>query len=340
MGRGMSYYDVLGIARSSDDVEIKRAYRRLALKYHPDTDPSETAQQEFVAICEAYDVLSNPKTKGFYDLYGEDKLKSTDASGAQSYAFDQLTGPQRVFGRFFGTHNPYEALSALSAEFEALTATKKKPTPAPKTVPLQVTLEEAYHGASKQVSYERRVLIEGAEDEPQWNTVTVQVRPGALEGTVFVVPGCGDELKDGKPQDLQLVLQTLPHSRFGRRGYDLIHKASVPLYQALTGATVTVQTPDLRVLNVPISEIVTPGHTCTLPGEGMPKPDNTKGDLIIQAELLFPASLTEPQKHLLRAAFFLPAKLNDAQKKALWQFEAAFKDDIKGWSAGITNTEL
>jgi len=142
---GKDYYTDLGLTRSATDVDIKKAYRKLSLKYHPDKDESAHAAKVFTAVAEAYDVLSEAKCKGFYDLYGEEGLKRgvTDGKGGRRggfYAFEKA--PTSVFASFFGTDNPYKALNELAEAFEALTATPKFKAGKAIRAELPATLEE------------------------------------------------------------------------------------------------------------------------------------------------------------------------------------------------------
>ncbi|KIY93358.1 radial spoke protein 16 [Monoraphidium neglectum] len=91
------------------------------------------------------------------------------------------------------------------------------------------------------------------------------------------------------------------------------------------------------VLSVPLDEIITPGATIRVPGEGLPRPGGAgaKGDLVLEFDLLFPSNLTLQQKLLLKGALFLPPKLDAVQAKALRTFEAAFRDSQHGWSTGV-----
>ncbi|GBF89666.1 hypothetical protein Rsub_02836 [Raphidocelis subcapitata] len=342
MGRIVDYYEVLGVPRNSDDVEIKKAYRRLALRHHPDVDPGEDSAREFALVAEAYDVLSNPRHKGVYDLYGEQQLKA-GGEGEEPYAFDWEAGPAAVFARFFGTANPYEALEVLSKRFEQLTAAKEPPKPQPTTVDLPVTLEELHSGASKSVSRARRAFGDAGEPMAETRRLEVKVEPGMADGTVFVFEGEGDAAAPGAPQGpLELVLRAAPHPRFRRAGCDLVHTVRLPLYNALAGGSVAVETLDGRTLDVPLDAIVTPGSVLRVPGEGLPKPGaagggggGKRGDLLLATELLFPSHLSLQQKLLLRGALFLPPKLDEAQAKALRAFESAFRDSRHGWSTGV-----
>jgi len=120
---GKDYYKVLGVARGASDDEIKKCYRKLALKYHPDKNHTPGAEEKFKEIGEAYDVLSDPKKKQIYDAYGEDGLKggmgqpsgNTTGGGmpnfgnGQSFSYSYHGDPKATFSQFFGTSNPFES---------------------------------------------------------------------------------------------------------------------------------------------------------------------------------------------------------------------------------------
>lgn len=89
------------------------------------------------------------------------------------------------------------------------------------------------------------------------------------------------------------------------------------------------------MLSVPIADVVTPGYSRVVPGEGMPKLGGGKGDLILEVELLFPTHITETQKMLIKSAFFLPTAPSKEQTKALRAFEGAFKDPLTGWATNL-----
>nr|AAV87177.1 radial spoke protein 16 [Chlamydomonas reinhardtii] len=341
MTRGLDYYEVMGLTRSANDIDIRRAYRRLALKYHPDINKDGAAGDEFLRICEAYEVLCDPKTKGFYDLYGEDALKDgiSDGNGGLKgpmYRFNPEESPKAVFERFFGTANPYEALEALSNQFESMTSEEAPARGKNKVYPLELTLEEIFHGCLKKVAHKRKVLLFSGEYVEEERQLTVDVKPGLPTGTRFVFEGEGNKTPKKEPGPVVFVLKPKPHPRFVRRGSDLVHKVTLPLHHALIGTTLDIRTLDDRDLKVPISDIMRPGSSLTVPGEGMPLPatPSARGNLVIEIDLLFPTHLTETQKMLLRSAFFLPppTEQNEETKKALRDYEAAFKHDLKGWA--------
>lgn len=340
MTKQLDIYEVLGLTRNADDLDIRRAYRRLALKFHPEMNTDGGSKEEFDRICESYDILSDPKKKGFYDLYGEDALKDgmPDGQGGIKggiYQFDPEVTPYQVFCRFFGTANPYEAFDAISAQFEAMTTAEPMKTGKNKVHAVELTLEEIFHGCLKKVTHKRKVLLENGEYIEETRNLTIDVKPGLPSGTRFVFEGEGNKTPTKKPGPVVFVLKPIAHPRFIRRGTDLVHKVTLPLYQALCGTAIEVKTLDNRVLQVPIADICVPGYKTTVVGEGMPKPTGGKGNLILEAVLLFPTQVSETQKMILKSAFFLPNQLTSTQFAAVHAFEKAFKHPQDGWATAI-----
>uniref|UniRef100_A0A061RV16 DnaJ homolog subfamily B member 4 n=1 Tax=Tetraselmis sp. GSL018 TaxID=582737 RepID=A0A061RV16_9CHLO len=343
LGGPLDYYEVLGVTRNADDITVKKAYRKLSLELHPDNNPKTL--EKFNRVCEAYQVLADPKLKGFYDLFGEDALKNgiPDNKGGVKggfFSFDDEKDPDEVFRKFFGTNNPFEALNDITATFESLTTQPKPKKGKKKTFPVRLTLEELYYGVVKHVQHKRKVLVEEAgERKAHLETVdlVIDVPAGTANGTNFIFDGKGNETPDTLPGPVIYVLEALPHDRFSRSGHDLVHHATIPVFHALAGTTYDLETLDGRTLQIPISEIATPGHTLTVEGEGLPIPEQpgTRGNLLVVINILFPTFLSETQRMLLHAAFYLPDKLNNEQTKAVRAFEWAFKDELKGWAVGF-----
>lgn len=290
-------------------------------------------------------MLADPKLKGFYDLFGEDALKFgiPDNKGGTKggfFKFDVENGPHEVFRKFFGTNNPYEALNDITATFESMTTQPKPNKGKKKTFPITLTLEEINHGVIKHVTHKRKLIVDEA-GERQYRTenvnLTIDVKAGSLNGTHFVFEGRGNETPDTMPGPIIYVLETAKHERFSRSGSDLVHHATIPVFHALAGTTYDLETLDGRTLSIPVTEIVTPGHTLTIEAEGLPVPGSPgqKGNLLIVFNLLFPGTLSPTQRMLLRASFYLPAKMNNEQTKAVRAFELAFKDELKGWAVGF-----
>ena len=210
---------------------LQHRYRRLALQFHPELNKEEGAATEFNRVSEAYDVLSDAKRKGTYDLFGEEGLKDgvSDGKGGLKgglYTFDPEVTPGQVFTRFFGCSNPFQALDAISAQFEAL-ATTETPRPGKSRVfPVELTLEEIFHGCLKKVNHKRKVLLETGEYLEEARSLVIDVKPGLPSGTRFVFEGEGNKTLKKEAGPVVFVLKPLPHSTFQRRGVDLVHKVS------------------------------------------------------------------------------------------------------------------
>lgn len=345
---GRDYYTDLGLTRSATDVDVKKAYRKLALKYHPDKDDTAHAATVFAGIAEAYDVLSNPRNKGFYDLYGEEGLKRgvTDGKGGRRGGFYEFSlAPVEVFNTFFGTDNPYRALSEIAEAFEAMTATPKLKTGKAKMLVVSATLEEIFHGKLKKVQHTRKIMTADNKVHSEERTLTVDIQAGVKTGTQFVFEGEGNQAPGMEPGPVIFTLHIENHPTFQRNGADLIYTAKLPLVHALCGTELSIQTLDqqARTLVVPVSDIVKPGENLVVKGEGLPigdgtaNPDGTpvRGDLIVVFDLLFPQQLSDDQKMLLTSAFFLPSTQTKEQAAAVKTYRKSYMDTHKGWSAGF-----
>eukprot|EP00892_Ulva_mutabilis_P004775 jgi/Ulvmu1/266/UM001_0270.1 len=336
---GLDYYSVLGLSRSAKDVDVKRSFRTLALKYHPAKDPSPGAVIEFSRVCEAYDVLSHPERKGFYDLHGEELLKNarTDPNGLVKggiYTFTPHSCAD-IFSAFFGTTNPFEALEDISSVFQIMTSQKKLNEGKMQVHPVKLTLEEVYHGCLKKVTFQRRKLLLDETVETEDRQLAIDVKPGLPDGTRFVFEGEGNIVPGKSPGAVVFVLETLANDRFVRKGQDLLHRTTVPLSQALAGSAVAIKLLNGSVAKVPVDNIITPGYKVTVPNKGLPIPGSDKcGNLILEIGVLFPKALSEAQKMLLRAAFYLPDEQEGCD--AMKAFQQAFEDPVKGWQSCVS----
>lgn len=114
MTMGKDYYTILGVSKGATDDELKKAYRKMALKYHPDKNKAAGAEEKFKEIGEAYDVLSDPKKRQIYDQFGEEGLKGSAGGtsapdfGGQGFTYSYHGDPRATFSQFFGTSNPFE----------------------------------------------------------------------------------------------------------------------------------------------------------------------------------------------------------------------------------------
>ena len=306
---GKDYYMVLGITRSSETMDIKRAYRVLALKFHPDNNRDLGAKDRFLEVSEAYDVLSDLERRAIYDQFGEEALKvgvPRQGKFLEGYAYH--ADPQRTFREFFGGDNPfadYFNVSGLTEPpaFSGVAGLVQPRQDPPVERELQLSLEEIFLGCTKKMKISRRVMNEdGVTTSLKDKILSIRITPGIQEGTKITFPKEGDQGPNAIPADIAFIIRDKKHARFTRTGTDLRHTARIKLAQALAGCTVPVHTLDSREINVPVNDIVRPGYTKVVTGEGMPCVDSTgcMGDLVISFDVVFPLKLSEDKKTAIR----------------------------------------
>jgi curved DNA-binding protein len=295
------YYKVLGVERKASEDQIKRAYRELAKKYHPDRNPGDkSAEEKFKSINEAYEVLKDPEKRKRYDQLGdsystwqqggrqgnfnwEDWFSPSAGAGGTRVSMDDLFGGAGGFSDFF---------SAIFGDMGGVgtrTQTRRAPTAArmaPVEVPVSINLTEAYHGATRMVQAGNRRL-------------EVKIPAGARSGTKVRMKGAATSPQNGRPQDLYLIVDVLPDARFERKEDDLYTDVPIDLYTAVLGGEVKVSTLTGEVL-LTIPAGTQPGQTFRLAGRGMPhlSAANTFGDLFARIKVTLPRNLTAHQKSL------------------------------------------
>ncbi|TWW59551.1 dnaJ homolog subfamily B member 1b [Takifugu flavidus] len=329
---GKDYYDILGLKKGASDEDIKKAYRKQALRYHPDKNKSPGAEEKFKEIAEAYDVLSDPKKKDIYDRYGEEGLKGGGPSGPGgpgtfSYTFqgdphaifEEFFGGRNPFGQFFGSRNggmdedmdtddPFarfgmggSGMGGFSRTFSSgmgglgghSSVVKKQQDP-PLVHDLQVSLEEILNGCTKKMKISRKRLNpDGRSARAEDKILEVQIKKGWKEGTKITFPKEGDETPTNIPADIVFVVKDKPHPVFRRDGSDIVYPAKISLRDALCGCTVTVPTLEGKSVSV-TTDIAQPGMRRRVSGEGLPYPKrpDRRGDLIVDYEVKFPERLS------------------------------------------------
>lgn len=305
----MDYYKILQVPRDCTDTDIKKAFRKLAVFWHPDKNANqvELAEERFSQVAEGYEVLSDPQRRAIFDQYGEVGLKKgiPNGRGGTTGGWDFNRNPDEMFADFFGNSSPFADF--FNSDTGAPLLTQPQDQKAPKAPPAQAnmycSLEELYQGCTKKMKITRRRLNpDGRTTTTEERVMTVNVRPGWKANTKITFPGEGDESADAPAADVQFVLKEKPHPRFSRRGNDLVFKATLSLADALCGSTVYVSTLDGRTLPIAVNDVVKPGSSKTVAGEGMPLSKNPakKGNLVIEFDLVFPATISEKQKAAIR----------------------------------------
>ncbi|OWM81736.1 dnaJ homolog subfamily B member 1-like [Punica granatum] len=326
---GVDYYKVLQVDRNARDDDLKKAYRKLAMKWHPDKNPNnkKDAEAKFKQISEAYDVLSDPQKRAIYDQYGEEGLKGQvpppgsggfsagGPDGHASFRFNPRSADD-IFSEFFGFTSPFGDVGGGSragasgfprgmfgedmfASFRgggAGDAIPRKAPPIERTLPC--SLEDLYKGTTKKMKISRDVFDSSGRPTTVEEILAIEIRPGWKKGTKITFPEKGNEQRGIIPSDLVFIIDEKPHSIFKRDGNDLVITQRISLVEALTGYTMQLTTLDGRDLTVSINSVISPTYEEVVKGEGMPIPKEPtkKGNLRIKFNIKFPSRLTSEQK--------------------------------------------
>jgi len=301
---GLDYYAILGVPRSAEIDQVHAAYRRLALKLHPDKNKEGKSQEEqFLRVAEAYEVLRTRETRAIFDQFGEEGLKNglPQLNGGWTDGFTFHGDANRVFRDFFGTDNPFADFQVPDAQKGTFGEKKQDP---PIERELFCTLEELYCGCDKKMKISRHVMNEdGHTSSVRDKILPIRIKKGWRQGTKITCNKEGDQGPNTIPADIIYILKEKEHDLFKRNGDDLIYKAKIPLGKALVGCSVEVPTLDGRLLAIPINDIVYPSYKKTVFGEGMPKRDSKeKGNLYIEFDVVFPERLSPERKLLIKEA--------------------------------------
>jgi curved DNA-binding protein len=288
------YYKDLGVERNAGADDIKRAYRKLAMKYHPDRNPgNKGAEEEFKKINEAYQVLSDPQKRARYDQLG-DSYSNWQRTGAPGdFNWNDWTaragrGTPQDINDLFGDgvfSDFFRSIFGGMGGMGQSTRTRTRPAPAFQQ-PVSINLLEAYTGTARQLQIGKR-------------RVEVKIPAGARTGTKIRVPPAG---QDGSG-DVYLVLDVLEDPVFERDGNDLRTRVSVDVFKALLGGEVEVKTLSGKVL-LTVPPGTQPDQVFRLAGRGMPqlRQKEVKGDLYVRVNVQIPRQLTARQKSLLEEA--------------------------------------
>lgn len=308
------YYEALGVKKDASQDEIKKAYRSLARKYHPDVNPDDpNAEEKFKDINEAYQVLSDEDKRQKYDRFGSQWKQYQQTGGrAEDFDWSQWSTRGQPGGTQYRTVSQEDleqmfggGMGGFSDFFETLfggrggARTTRQAPPRTSTQnlrrgqdiehPLEITLDEAFHGTTRLLSFENGRRIEAA------------IPPGVKTGSKIRLSGQGGGGARGAG-DLYLKIGVKPHSKFEREGDDLRRNQPVNFFTALLGGEVKVVAMD-KTVELKIPPETDSGTTFRLKGLGMPKLDSPKkhGDLYVTVEVQVPKNLTDEQKEQFKA---------------------------------------
>ena len=278
----MDYYNILGVSRSASQDEIRKAYRKLAMKYHPDQNKAKEAEEKFKKISEAYEVLGDPDKRSKYDQFGS-RWKDAQRAGqaGQGYGFggEDFFRDSRGFSDFF-----YQMFGG-NAGFGGAPRTSKG---GDLQGEVEVTFEEAYHGTSRTFSLHGKNL-------------RIQIKAGIEDGKKLKLKGKGNPgVNGGPPGDLYLQVHVSPHLQFVRTGMQLRTDLSVNVFTLMLGGEIEVPTLSGKV-KVNLKPETQPGKKIKLSGKGFPKDEKKTvyGNLYVTLNAKIPTNLSAREKELI-----------------------------------------
>jgi curved DNA-binding protein len=263
------YYGILGVPKTASAEEIKKAYRKAAMKHHPDRGGD---QARFKEINEAYDILSDNEKRAQLDQ-GIDPLNQN--GGFRAHNFQNM---EDIFSSFgfnfgFGQQNFNQTRNARNKNLN---------------VNMTLTLEEAYTGITKSISIK---YPNGSE-----KVLNITIPPGVDNGMAIRYSGMGDNTITSLPAgDLNILIKVTPHHKFAREGFNLLTDVNIDCFQAILGTTVDIETLDKRILQVIIPAGTQPNTTLGLKNEGMHDGKGSSGKLYVRVGIVIP-KISDPYK--------------------------------------------
>lgn len=305
-----NHYEVLGISRNATQDQIKKAYRKLARKYHPDVSKESDAEAKMQSINVAYDTLSNEEKKAEYDF----QLDHPDAfyqSGAQTatggfdnsqfyrQGFNQqhanFSGFEDLFGRFgsgFGGSNPQyqnqHRQQRRSYQGEDQHAS------------IDIDPEIAYHGTTQQITLQIPTLNAYGEPEVQRKTLQVKIPKGLKEGQHIRLNGQGQSgINGGKNGDLYIEIHYKETARIRVEGADIYYSVNIAPWEAALGQSIEISTPEGKKIQVNVPKNAKTGQQLRLKDQGIPS--KVPGHLYLILNIVYPAVQTEHEQRAYQA---------------------------------------
>ena len=330
MATKKDYYELLGVSRDASADEIKKAYRKQALKYHPDRNPGDKeAEEHFKEVAEAYDVLSDPDKRSRYDQFGHSGVDGAGGFGGFSgggFTVDDIFSRfGDIFGGGFGDYFGGGGAGSGRAQ---------RPVGSDLRVTVRLTLEDINSGVDKKLRVKKLIQCDGCHGQGTTESdgkrscstcggagevvtkpcakchgkgvtqgeevISFHIPAGVVGGMQLTLQGKGNAApQDGIPGDLLVVIQEEQHKDFTRNGNDLIYNLLIPIHTAIRGGQVTVPTIDGSA-RLKIEPGTQPGKVLRMRGKGLPSVQGYgRGDLMVNVNVFIPQQTSAEDEKLI-----------------------------------------
>jgi len=289
------YYATLGVERSATPEDIKKAYRKLARKFHPDVSKEKDAEEKFKAVAEAYETLKDGEKRAAYDQLG---------SHAQGQDFRPPPDWEQHFARGQASFDDID-LADLFAGLGGRGGFRRADPNAPIAgrdyeASVRVTLEQAFHGTEIQLDVSVPELDDNGVAHRVPRVVTVRIPRGVTDGQKLRVPGKGGKgVRGGRAGDLYLDIAVTPHRLFRADGRDLFVDLPLAPWEAVLGASIALPTP-AGTVNLQVPAGTRAGQQLRLAGRGLARPDGSAGNLFAIVQIAVPTVTDDAQRTLYR----------------------------------------
>lgn len=277
------YYQILGVSKNASEDEIKKAFRKLAQKYHPDKPTGD--EKKFKEINEAYSVLSNKQKKAQYDQYGSD-FSNASGFGGNSQGFD-FSGFSHGFG---GGQNMEFDLNDIFNSFFGGGFGQRIRKGRDIQMDISISFKESAEGVKKKIKIQK--------DDRETEEIEIVIPSGIENGEMVRVTGKGESIKDGRPGDLYIRIRVEPHKTLQKRGLHLITNLKIKISDSLLGANKKVETLYGDV-NIKIPEGIQHGEILKLKGKGIKTMHGLTGDLLINISIEMPSKISKKAREAI-----------------------------------------
>jgi DnaJ family protein B protein 4 len=297
-----NYYDILEIQKNATDEEIKKAYRKLSLLYHPDRNSTPESHEKMQEINQAYQTLSNKESKQQYDMqmngFTPNPFSFAFTGGNDMNMNAHFAEGGGIPMEFADMNNIFNMMFGKNGHDMGQHIFQQLNKPPPIVSNIYLTLEQSYNGCTYPVEIEKWVLINNIR-EMKKEALHVNVPPGIDKNEIIILRDCGNSINGNINGDIKIMVNIANDSIFERNGMDLLMKKTISLKEALCGFTFQFKHINGSSFAMKHTSVICPNQSQIIAKLGMKK-DNHIGNLIVSFEITFPTTLENDKIEILK----------------------------------------